>query len=359
MQKRVQSTSSTAEASINEARSVEAESTRVSGVIPVDASKKKSILESVAPASGATLGSVDRFSALDVERAMRKAKEAQAQWAELSVQARVRALAKFTDALLDRAEELVTLISCEAGKPRMEALMHEVMVLASMADHYSRHASRILSPRQVEHHVFKHRRSYVHYKPRGVVAIMSPWNFPLSIPFGHAICALIAGNAVLLKPSEYTPLVARLAADVFKVCDLPDGLLQVITGGGDAGTAVVHAQPDYVIFTGRAEVGRRVAQACAGYLIPFSLEIGGKAPALVCADADLERTARAIVFGGLANNGQTCVSIERIYVVDEIHDALVERVMSWLASCVKAIQAMLGRIWGRWRLLIMLRICSA
>jgi succinate-semialdehyde dehydrogenase/glutarate-semialdehyde dehydrogenase len=282
---------------------------------------------SYAPASGEVLGDVPIFSAERVREAMTRARAAQALWSEVPLEERCERILTLRDTIVDRAEELVELLSAECGKPRQEALVHEVMVIADLATYYAKRATKILAPREIDLHLFKHRRSYVHYAPRGVIGVISPWNFPLVIPVGDAIAALIAGNAVLLKPSEVTPLIALKFKEIFDASGMPKDLLQVVTGDGSTGAALIDAHPDKVVFTGAVATGRRVAAACGENLIPCTLELGGKAAAIICEDADLERAARAIVFAGFANSGQICIAVERVYAHGAIHDALVERVV--------------------------------
>jgi succinate-semialdehyde dehydrogenase/glutarate-semialdehyde dehydrogenase len=174
----------------------------------------------------------------------------------------------------------------------------------------------------------KHRRSYLHYAPRGVVGIIAPWNFPFAIPVGQAMMALIAGNAVVLKPSEIAPLVAIKAKELADACGVPPDLFRVVTGRGETGAALVDAGIDYCLFTGSVSTGQQVAAACGERLVPHTLELGGKAPAIVCADADLERAAGAITWGAFANAGQVCASVERVYAHQSVHDELVERVVA-------------------------------
>ncbi len=281
---------------------------------------------SYAPATGEVLGDVPIESADAVRAAVERARAAQEAWALLPIEERCERILRFRDAIVDRAEEIVELLVKECGKPRAEALMHEVMVTVDLATYYAKRAAKVLAPREIELHLLKHRRSYVHYAPRGVVAIISPWNFPFVIPVGDAITALIAGNAVVLKPSEVTPLIALKAKEIYDSAGLPDDLFQVVTGDGSTGAALIDARPDKVVCTGSVVTGRKVAAACGERLIPCTVELGGKAAAIVCADADVERAARGVVFGGFANSGQVCVSVERVYAHESIYDRLVQRV---------------------------------
>jgi succinate-semialdehyde dehydrogenase/glutarate-semialdehyde dehydrogenase len=283
-------------------------------------------VRSYAPATGALLGEVPVFSAEEVAATVARARKAQAAWAVLPVEERAERLLRFRDAIVERADEIVEIVSKECGKPRHEALMHEVTIIADLATYYCRNAPRILAPQEISLHLLVHRRSVVRYVPRGVVGIISPWNFPFSIPMGDVFAALVTGSAAVVKPSEVTPLTMKKAKEIYDSTGLPEDLFGVVTGYGATGTALVEAGIQKLVFTGGVETGKRVAAACGARLIPCVMELGGKAPLIACADADLERTARAIVFGGFANAGQACISVERVYAHKDIHDALVRRV---------------------------------
>jgi succinate-semialdehyde dehydrogenase/glutarate-semialdehyde dehydrogenase len=234
---------------------------------------------------------------------------------------------RFRDALVARAEELVDVLVRECGKPRHEALLHEVLTLVAVASWYAEHGPRILAPEEPPPYLLKHRRAVIHHRARGVIGIISPWNYPLTIPLGDAVAALIAGNAVVIKPSEVTPLIALKAKEIWDSTGQNPDLLQIVTGYGEAGAALIGAGIQKLVFTGGVETGRRVAAACGERLVPCVMELGGKAPLIACEDADLERTANAIVYGGFANSGQICISVERVYAHRAIHDELVGRVV--------------------------------
>jgi succinate-semialdehyde dehydrogenase/glutarate-semialdehyde dehydrogenase len=284
-------------------------------------------LQSYEPATGQLLGEVKVMSAEEVRAAVAKARRAQEAWGALPVEERCERVLRFRDALVDRADELVDLLVRECGKPRHEALLHEVMVAADLATYFAKAAPKVLAPRSLSLHLMKHRKSYVHYMPRGVVGVISPWNYPLQLPLRDVIMAVIAGNAAVLKPSEVTPLIALKAKEVWDGAGLPEDLFQVVTGGGAAGAALIDAGVQLVVFTGGVATGKRVAAACGERLIPCVMELGGKAPLLALPDADLERTARGIVFGGFTNSGQVCISVERVYAHAEVHDRLLDRVV--------------------------------
>jgi succinate-semialdehyde dehydrogenase/glutarate-semialdehyde dehydrogenase len=279
------------------------------------------------PATGEKLGEVPDMSAAEVHAAVARARGAQAEWGARSVKERCRAVARFRDLVVAEADQLCDLISREAGKTRSEALAMEVLVIADLATYFIKRGPKILAPESISLHLLKNRASYVHYVPRGVVGIIAPWNFPFGIPVSEMVMALIAGNGVVLKPSEVTPLIALKTKELFDKSGMPKELFQVVTGRGQAGAALIDAGIDYCIFTGSTATGKKVAAACGERLIPCVLELGGKAAAIVCSDADVERTARALVWGAFANQGQVCVSVERVYACAPIHDELVDRVV--------------------------------
>ena len=283
-------------------------------------------IKSYAPVTGELLGEVRVSTKDDVQAAVARARKAQAAWAVLPVEERCERLYRLRDALVDRADEIVEVVSRECGKPRNDCLSHEVMVSVDLLTYYCKNAARILAPHDIGLHLLKHKKSSVDYAPRGVVGIISPWNFPFVIPMGDAFAALVAGNAVVVKPSEVTPLSIQKAKEIFDATGLPEDLFTVVYGYGETGQALIEAGVQKVIFTGGVETGKRVAAACGANLVPCVMELGGKAPLIACADCDVERTANAIVFGGFANLGQACISVERVYAHADVHDQLVARV---------------------------------
>jgi len=287
-----------------------------------------SALRAQNPATGVALAEIPVTTPDEVRAAVARARKAQHSWSSLTVAERAHRVASLKKEILARADELIDAIVAESGKTRPEALGMEVLLVVDLIDYFCKRADKILAPHAIPLHLLKHRRSYLHYVPRGVVGIIAPWNFPFSIPVGEAVMALIAGNGVVLKPSELTTAIALKAKELFDACGLPRDLFQVIPGRGDVGAALIDAGVDQVLFTGSVATGRKVAAACGERLIPCVLELGGKAPAVVCADADLERTANALVWGAFAHNGQVCASVERAYVHDAVYDELVGKVVA-------------------------------
>ncbi len=277
------------------------------------------------PATLAPLGEIEVASAADVRAAVERARKAQPEWAALSFEARGRYLQRAVRVMLDRHEQLVETIASETGKPDLEAFGTEVMLACDALQFYAKRAKRILADRRIPVHLAKTKKLRVVYKPLGVVGIITPWNFPFMLAINPVAQALMAGNAVVLKPSEVTPFSGRLVEEIFAAAGLPEGVLSVVLGDGETGAALVEGGVDKVSFTGSVATGRRVAEACGRQLIPCTLELGGTDPMIVCADADLERAAKGAVYGAFTNSGQVCTSTERVYVVEEVADEFVRR----------------------------------
>jgi len=283
-------------------------------------------LSSFNPATGEVVGTVPVHTAAEVDAAVARARIASQSWSHLSFEARGEELTAFRKALASHADELAELIHRENGKPLIEAYT-EVMMALSHLSHAVGRAADAMAPRRVSSGVLANFRSTISYHPLGVIGVIGPWNYPLFTPMGSIAYALAAGNAVVFKPSELTPLLAvKLAEIAAKTFALPD-LLQVVTGAGATGAALAKSAVDKVAFTGSAATGKRVMMAAAERLTPVLLELGGKDPMIVAEDADVEKAAEACVYGALTNAGQACISVERVYVADAVHDRFVEEVV--------------------------------
>lgn len=279
------------------------------------------------PATGEVLGTVDTIDLEDARSALVRARAAQERWAATPIRERARVITRFRDLLLDHADEVCQLLSQENGKMLQESLEMEVFPIADLASYFASRAHKILEPRDIPLHLLKYRRSYLHYRPRGVVFVIAPWNFPLAIPFGTVIMALLAGNAVLLKPASLTPLIALKGRALMLEAGIDPDLFQVLPCPGAVASEIIDLGVDYVNFTGSTTVGKHVAARCGQALVPCSMELGGKDPAIVLPDANLEYTVNALVWGAFANAGQVCASVERVYVHESIYDEVVERVV--------------------------------
>lgn len=277
----------------------------------------------VSPIGGAPLAHVPQSSADDVAEAFARARQAQQSWEATSLDDRAAALLRLHDLLLDRQEELIGLVVWESGKARKDAYL-EVAHLALTARYYARTAHQHLDSRRVGGMFPMLTRAEVHHVPKGVVGIISPWNYPLTMALCDGIPALLAGNAVVAKPDAQTMLTALLAARLLDEAGFPPELWQVVAGPGpEIGGAIV-AHADYVCFTGSTATGRVIARGCAERLIGCSLELGGKNPMLVLRDADVHRAAEGAVRAVYSNAGQLCVSMERLFVADQVYDRFVD-----------------------------------
>ncbi len=277
-----------------------------------------------APFTGESLGTVPAGDEDDVADAVERARSAQREWAERSREERAEVLLRFHDLVLAEREDLLDLVQREGGKARMDAL-EEVLDVATNARHYAVRADEYLAPERRKGAFPGLTRTTVHRHPVGVVGVISPWNYPLTLSVSDALPALLAGNAVVCKPAETTPFTALAVADLLAEAGLPEDLFAVVTGyGPDTGPALVE-RCDYVTFTGSGETGRIVAEGAGRHLTDCSLELGGKNPMLVLESADLDRAVEGAVRGSFTNAGQLCISFERIYVHESLYDEFLER----------------------------------
>jgi len=282
------------------------------------------------PSNGEELGRVPLMNAADVTAAVKRARLAQHAWAKLSFRARAQHILRAREIVLAQVDEIAALISRETGKPPPEAMAMEIVPTLDLMHYFAKTVEHLLKRRKIDigQYELMGRSSYIVYKPLGVVGIISPWNFPWATPLDEVVMALLAGNAVVLKPSELTPLTAVKIGDVFKQAGLPDRLLEIVTGDGSTGAALVEAGIDKVMFTGSVATGKRVAEAAAKHLTPVVLELGGKDAMIVLEDASLPNAARAAVWGGFANAGQACASIERCYVHESVAQEFTQLVVA-------------------------------
>jgi acyl-CoA reductase-like NAD-dependent aldehyde dehydrogenase len=282
------------------------------------------------PATGEEVGRAPLSSAEDVARSVARARGAQKAWAALAFRERAAVVKRARALVLEGMDEIAALVSRESGKPAAEALSMEVVPTLDLMQFFARETARLLKPERVRIGLYNFlgRTSTIEYRPLGVVGIISPWNFPWAIPLGEVVMALMAGNAVVLKPSELTPLVGLKIGEVFERAGLPEGVLEVVTGDGPTGAALVEADVNKIMFTGSVATGRRVAEAAARRLIPVVLELGGKDPMIVFEDADLGAAVEAAVWGAFANSGQACASVERCYVHERVAEEFTSRVVA-------------------------------
>jgi acyl-CoA reductase-like NAD-dependent aldehyde dehydrogenase len=284
------------------------------------------IIDSINPATQEINAQFAVTQPADLPAIFASARNAQKEWSARPLRERCAVLRGLREAIFARRDEIADAITREAGKPRVEAIFAEVLLALDTADFLARQAPRWLRPERVPHHniAMKAKSGWLEFDPLGVVAIISPWNYPFSIPMAQVIPALATGNAILLKPSELSPWCGQLVGELVEQAKFPPGLVQVLQGRGDLGAAIIEAGPDKVFFTGSVSTGRRIAEACAKQLIPSVLELGGKDAMIVLADADLEIASSAAVWGGFMNCGETCISVERIYVEQPVAERFTQ-----------------------------------
>jgi len=293
-----------------------------------EAPRAQSTLESFNPATGELVGSVATITPDQVQGVVDDVARIQPAWAELSLKDRAGYLRRAAGALLDDVDEIAELLVSEQGKPRAEAYTMELLPTIDALHWCAKAGPKILANEKVRmsQAFLLSKKSYFSYEPIGVVGVVAPWNYPWSIPFGEVAIALMAGNGVVLKPASLTPLLGEAIRRVFEKGGLPEGLVRVVHGGGAVGDALARSSAGKIFFTGSVEVGRKVGEVCAQQLKGSVLELGGKDPMIVCADADLDNAISGAVWGGFANAGQTCSGIERVYVLREIADQFTEGV---------------------------------
>jgi acyl-CoA reductase-like NAD-dependent aldehyde dehydrogenase len=278
------------------------------------------------PATGEQIATVACTGADDVAALVTRARAAQPAWEALGFEGRARLLRRAQKWVVDNSDRIVATIVSETGKTHDDAVISEILYTAGAFGFWAGHAPGYLADEKVRSAspLLAGRRLVIRYRPLGVIGVIAPWNYPLTNSFGDCIPALAAGNAVVLKPSEVTPLTSLLMAEAMRECGLPDDVLAVATGDGTTGAAVIDAV-DMVMFTGSTGTGKKVMARAAETLTPVSLELGGKDPMIVLADADVERAAAAAAYYSMQNGGQTCMSVERVYVEAPVYDEFVDK----------------------------------
>lgn len=272
--------------------------------------------------TGQPLGQVPHCTADDVAAAAVRARAVQAEWAARPVAERAAVMLRLHDLVLDHQDEVLDLIQLENGKARRHAF-EEVIDVALTARYYAHTAEETLRPKRRQGVQLMLTEVWEHYHPKGLVGIISPWNYPLTLGISDALPAIVAGNAVLAKPDDRTPFSHLWAVRLLECAGMPAGLVQTVTGpGSELGTPIIE-QSDYLMFTGSTSTGRTVAKQAAERLIDYSMELGGKNALLVLEDADVAKAARGAVRAAFSNSGQLCISIERIYVPDALWDDFI------------------------------------
>lgn len=291
-------------------------------------------LTSYDPADGSPITTFPNMQQPEVDEVVEAARAARAWWQDQGFGGRARHLKAWRRQIWDQVDELAELIHQENGKPVTDAVLETVLAVEHIK-WAEENAGRVLAARRVSPGLlFANFKASVRYAPLGVVGVISPWNYPLYSPNSSVAFALAAGNTVVLKPSEYTPAVGKWYVDAFHAAnpDVPAAVLQLVTGDSSTGAALCAAAVDKIGFTGSTATGRRIMAQCAETLTPVLLECGGKDPVIVAGDADLGDAAQAVAWGAFTNGGQTCVGVERVYVVKEVRDEFLDLVVDQLAG---------------------------
>ena len=295
--------------------------------VPVDPAAGGAVetFDSLDPANGQVLASYPVQSAEEVRAAVARARSAEAWWLAQGWDGRRTHLRAWKGVLARRIHELADLVHRENGKPHADAVL-EIVLAIDHIEWAAKKAPKVLGPRRVPSGLMAaNQAASLEYQPLGVIGVIGPWNYPVFTPMGSLAYALAAGNAVVFKPSEYTPGVGKWLEHAWQMA-VPQGpdVLQVVTGLGATGAALCHAGVDKIAFTGSAATGRKVMAACAEHLTPVLMECGGKDAMIVDDDADVAAAADAALWGGMSNAGQTCIGIERVYATDKVYDRFLQ-----------------------------------
>ncbi|MGI8594497.1 MAG: succinic semialdehyde dehydrogenase [Solirubrobacteraceae bacterium] len=314
------------------------------GAQETDGERKETSVEN--PATGEVVGRVPSLSGDEVTRIVARARAAQPGWEALGFEGRGRILRRAQKWVTDNDERIIETIVSETGKTYEDAQLAEITYAANAFGFWAKMAPELLADEKVKSVSFlvKGRKLLVRYAPAGVVGVIGPWNFPLTNSFGDCIPALAAGNAVVLKPAEITPLTSLLMAEMLDECGAPGDVFQVVTGKGSLlGPALIDAV-DVVMFTGSTETGKRVMARAAETITPVYLELGGKDPMIVLSDADVERAANAAAYYSMNNTGQVCISVERVYVEEPLYDEFVDKVTEKVRKIRQGVPGEAGKV---------------
>lgn len=266
-----------------------------------------------------------------------KSRKAQCLWAGLSIKERAKKIKRVAKLLASKSEELSTLIARVSGKTRIDALATEILTAAMAVPYYCKHAKKFIKPKKIDSGSFImfNKRSSLHYEPYGVVGIISPWNYPFAIPFSEVIMALLAGNGVILKVASNSEAIGEALYSLFEDSQLPQDLFShVCLTGEEAGNAFLSGGIDKLFFTGSTRVGKKLMAKASENLVPLVLELGGADAAIVCADADLDRAVRGLVWAGYANAGQSCGGVQRILIHEDVYPNFIKK----MSLAIKALQ---------------------
>lgn len=296
-------------------------------LINKDSDKNKII--SINPANLEVLGEADVFDFDSVKNKVEQSRQAFKSWSNLTLRDRAGYLLQLRDLMIKKLDDLALLITKENGKPLAESITAELLPVIDMISTYTSNLSMVPTKEDISlgKWAFLNKKSYVRYESLGVIGIISPWNYPFSIPVGQIVSALLCGNTVVLKPSEHTPLIGLEIEKLFKESGFPENVVSVVTGFGETGAHLINSKVSKVVFTGSVATGKKIMAHASSTLTPVVLELGGKDPMIVLKDANLDVTSSGAVWGAFTNAGQVCASIERVYVHESIADEFIYEVV--------------------------------
>ena len=297
------------------------------------------------PATGEIAGTVARMSVEDVAPMVARARAAQPGWEALGFDGRAKVMRRAQKWVLDNSERVIRTIVSETGKTWDDAQTAEIGYAAAAFGFWAKNAEKYLADEKIRTSspFLRGKKCLVRYRPLGVVGVIGPWNYPLTNSFGDCIPALAAGNSVILKPSEVTPLTSLVMAEMLDECGIPADVFQVLTGLGDVGAEMID-HVDFVMFTGSTATGKKVAERAAKTLTPIGLELGGKDPMIVLRDANIEKAANAAAYYSMQNGGQTCISVERVYVEEPVYDEFVGLVTEKVSALRQGVPTQPGNV---------------
>lgn len=297
------------------------------------------------PATGEQIALVENMSAEQVQRLVDRARAAQPAWDALGFDGRASLMYKLRYWLVSNRARVIDTVVAENGKTREDVLLAELFYMADSLGFWAKRAQRYLAEEKVRTHspFVLGKKVVIRHRPLGVIGVIAPWNYPLTLGVGDALPALMAGNTVVIKPSEITPLATKMLVDGAREVGFPADVFALATGDGSTGAALVDCA-DMIMFTGSTRTGRKIGARCGERLIPCSLELGGKDPMIVLADADIERAANMAVEWAMRNSGQICMSVERVYVEEAAYDEFLDKVTAKVAALRQGIPGAAGSV---------------
>lgn len=282
------------------------------------------------PATDQPMGTYDVMDSHDVHAAVKKARQHFPMWSQTTMAERRRLIGKAMNILADNAEKYAAVIASETGKTMMDALMADIFAAVDTLKYTKKTAAKNLKPQKVSGSLFfPGRKAYYAFEPKGVIGIISPWNYPFTLLVGPAVAALMAGNTVVIKPASQTTGSGLIFKEIMDKAGMPDGVIQMITGNGSiTGQALIENEDlDMIFFTGSTAVGREISKIAGERMIPTIMELGGKDAAIVTKNANIDRAAHGVVWGGMVNSGQTCIGTELVLVDRSIYDTFEKKVV--------------------------------